>query len=64
MGISLPRAVTQRNGPGQILIIPRVMLAVVKALTVELVGVFNLKGIRRPMMTYNVVSAFGSKSGH
>jgi adenylate cyclase len=40
---------------GQILITPQVMLAVVKAVTVELVGEFNLKGIRRPMMTYNVV---------
>ena len=49
---------------GQILITPHVMLAVVKEVGVELVGEFNLKGIRRPMMTYNVVSAFGSKSGH
>jgi class 3 adenylate cyclase/putative methionine-R-sulfoxide reductase with GAF domain len=47
--------------PGQILISPRVMLAVVKAVTVELVGEFNLKGIRRPMMTYNVVEPLHSK---
>jgi adenylate cyclase len=40
---------------GQILITPHVMLAVAKAVTVELLGEFNLKGIRRPMMTYNVV---------
>ncbi len=45
---------------GQILITPHVMLAVVKAVTVELVGEFNLKGIRRPMMTYNVVEPFHS----
>ena len=30
--------------PGQILITPQVMLAVVKAVTVELLGEFNLKG--------------------
>ena len=40
--------------PGQILISPRVRLAVDKAVTVEPVGEFTLKGIRRPMMTYNV----------
>jgi class 3 adenylate cyclase len=41
--------------PGQILISPRVQLAVDKAVTVEPVGEFTLKGIRRPMMTYNVL---------
>jgi adenylate cyclase len=41
--------------PGQILISPRVLLAVEKAVTVEPVGEFTLKGIRRPMMTYNVL---------
>jgi class 3 adenylate cyclase len=40
--------------PGQILISPRVRLAVDKAVAVEPVGEFTLKGIRRPMMTYNV----------
>ena len=43
--------------PGQILISPRVLLAVDKAVTVEPVGEFALKGIRRPMMTYNVLTA-------
>src|SRR6516162_8541567 len=40
---------------GQILISPRVMLAVDKAVTVEPVGEFELKGLRRPMTAYNVV---------
>ena len=43
--------------PGQILISPRVRLAVEKAVTVEAVGEFALKGIRRPMMAYNVLAA-------
>jgi adenylate cyclase len=47
--------------PGQILISPRVLLAVDKAVTVEQVGEFALKGIRRPMMTYNVMGPMGSK---
>ena len=40
---------------GQILISPRVLLAVDKAVTIELVGEFALKGLRRPMMAYNVL---------
>jgi class 3 adenylate cyclase len=47
--------------PGQILISPRVLLAVDKAVTVEPVGEFNLKGIRRPMAAYNVVAPSTSK---
>ena len=47
--------------PGQILISPRVRLAVDKVVTVETVGEFTLKGIRRPMMTYNVLSSLGAK---
>jgi class 3 adenylate cyclase len=47
--------------PGQILVSPRVRLAVDKAVTVEAVGEFTLKGIRRPMMTYNVLEAVSSK---
>jgi adenylate cyclase len=43
--------------PGQILISPRVRQAVDKAVTVEPVGEFTLKGIRRPMMTYNVLES-------
>jgi class 3 adenylate cyclase/putative methionine-R-sulfoxide reductase with GAF domain len=47
--------------PGQILIAPRVRLAVDKAVTVEAVGEFTLKGIRRPMTAYNVLAASPSK---
>jgi class 3 adenylate cyclase/putative methionine-R-sulfoxide reductase with GAF domain len=47
--------------PGQILISARVRQAVDKAVTVEPVGEFALKGIRRPMMTYNVLEALSSK---
>ncbi len=41
--------------PGQILISPRVRQAVEKAVTIESVGEFALKGIRRPMLAYNVL---------
>ena len=44
-----------------ILISPRVMLAVDKTITVESVGEFNLKGIRRPMAAYNVLAPSISK---
>jgi class 3 adenylate cyclase len=47
--------------PGQILISPRVLLAVDKAVTVEPVGEFTLKGIRRPMTAYNVLASSTSK---
>jgi class 3 adenylate cyclase len=47
--------------PGQILISPRVLLAVDKAVTVEPVGEFNLKGIRRPMAAYNVLTPSNPK---
>jgi len=43
--------------PGQILISPRVLMAVENAVTVEPVGEFALKGIRRPLAAYNVVAA-------
>jgi adenylate cyclase len=43
--------------PGQILISPRVLMAVEKDVAVEPVGEFELKGIRRPMIAYNVLSA-------
>jgi adenylate cyclase len=43
--------------PGQILISPRVLVAVNDAVTVEAVGEFELKGIRRPVAAYNVVAA-------
>jgi len=42
--------------PGQILISPRVLMAVEKDVTVEPVGDFALKGIRRPMTAYNVLA--------
>ena len=41
--------------PGQILISPRVLVAVENAVQVEPVGEFELKGIRRPLAAYNVV---------
>jgi adenylate cyclase len=47
--------------PGQILISPRVRQAVEKAVTIEPVGEFALKGIRRPMMTYNVLEPLPAK---
>src|SRR5271154_3218180 len=47
--------------PGQILISPRVLLAVEERVKVEPVGEFALKGIRRPLAAYNVLSAASSK---
>jgi adenylate cyclase len=43
--------------PGQILISPRVLVAVEDAVKVEPVGEFELKGIRRSVAAYNVLSA-------
>jgi class 3 adenylate cyclase len=43
--------------PGQILVSPRVVLAVENAVTVEPAGELILKGIRRPMVVHNVVGA-------
>ena len=43
--------------PGQILISPRVLMAVKDAVTVAAVGEFELKGIRRPIAAYNVLAA-------
>jgi GAF domain-containing protein len=43
--------------PGQILISPRVFMAVEDAVTVEPVGEFALKGIRRPLAAYNVLAS-------
>ena len=42
--------------PGQILISPRVLMAVENAVKVEPVGEFELKGIRRPLAAYNVLA--------
>jgi class 3 adenylate cyclase/putative methionine-R-sulfoxide reductase with GAF domain len=47
--------------PGQILISPRVRQAVEKTVMVDQVGEFTLKGIRRPMAAYNVLSAIEGK---
>jgi len=47
--------------PGQILISPRVLTKVENAVTVEPVGEFTLKGIRRPVMAYNVLESTPSK---
>jgi len=43
--------------PGQILISPRVLMAVERDITVEPVGDFALKGIRRPLTAYNVLDS-------
>ena len=43
--------------PGQILISPRVLTKVEHAVKVEPVGEFELKGIRRPLVAYNVLAA-------
>ena len=48
--------------PGQILISPRVLMAVEDAISVEPVGEFKLKGISRPMVAYNVLSTVSSKT--
>jgi class 3 adenylate cyclase len=48
--------------PGQILISPRVLTKVENAVTVEAVGEFELKGIRRPLAAYNVVGAQPSET--
>jgi adenylate cyclase len=47
--------------PGQILISPRVLMAVGDAVSVEPVGEFRLKGLSRPVPAYNVLSAVSSK---
>ena len=47
--------------PGQILISPRVLMAVEDAVEVEPVGEFALKGIRRPLAAYNVLAAASPK---
>jgi adenylate cyclase len=43
--------------PGQILISPRVLMAIQDAITVDPVGQFTLKGVRRPIAAYNVLAA-------
>ena len=47
--------------PGQILISPRVLMAVEDAVSVEPVGEFKLKGISRSLTAYNVRSAVSAK---
>jgi class 3 adenylate cyclase len=48
--------------PGQILISPRVLMAVEDAVNVEPVGDFKLKGISSPVAAYNVLSAVSAKN--
>ena len=47
--------------PGQILISPRVLTKVENVVTVEPVGEFVLKRIRRSLVAYNVLEASPSK---
>jgi class 3 adenylate cyclase len=47
--------------PGQILISPRVLLAIEAAVTAEPAGDFVLKGIRRPISAYNVIARIAPK---
>jgi GAF domain-containing protein len=49
--------------PGQILISPRVLVAVEDAVQVEPVGEFELKGIRRPLAAYNVLGGVQQERG-
>jgi adenylate cyclase len=49
--------------PGQILISPRVFMAVGEAVTVEPVGEFTLKGIGRPLAAYNVLAVTTASGG-
>jgi hypothetical protein len=46
--------------PSQILISPRVLMAVEDAVTVEPAGEFALKGIRRPLAAYNVLGTISA----
>jgi class 3 adenylate cyclase len=48
--------------PGQILISPRVLIAVEDAVQVEPAGEFTLKGIRRPLAVYNVIDTAAPQS--
>src|SRR5690242_5651807 len=47
--------------PGQILISPRVLVAVEGTFQVEPVGEFELKGIRRPLAAYNVIAVLAAR---
>jgi GAF domain-containing protein len=47
--------------PSQILISPRVLMAVEDAISSEPIGEFKLKGISRPLAAYNVLSAISTK---
>ena len=55
-----PLALCDEAKPGQILISPRVLMKVENAVKVEPVGEFELKGIRRPLAAYNVLSGASS----
>jgi class 3 adenylate cyclase len=47
--------------PGQILISSRVLMKVENAVSVDPVGEFELKGVRRPLAAYNVVGALSGE---
>jgi class 3 adenylate cyclase len=47
---------------GQILISPRVLVAVEDFVTVEAAGEFALKGISRPIMVHNVIGSIGTRN--
>ena len=49
--------------PGQILISPRVFMAVKDTVSLEPVGEFTLKGIGRPLAAYNVLAAAPPNAG-
>jgi len=48
---------------GQILITPRVLIAIGDAVAVEPIGEFELKGIRRPMAAHNVLTVKSAERG-
>jgi adenylate cyclase len=48
--------------PGQILISPRVLLAIESVMRVEEIGTFSLKGLRRPIAVHNVVGAMPAQT--
>jgi adenylate cyclase len=50
--------------PGQILISPRVLMAVEEFVSVEPAGEFGLKGLRRPMQVHNVKELRGTFRDH
>ena len=60
-GVERRLSALRRSQAWSIFISPRVLTKVEHAVTVEPVGEFELKGIRRPLAAYNVVAASSSK---